>query len=105
MQQQAEDNGLVEDEDSKEEPKAKTKQEIRAAFDFLPLIQDFLDNCMVEGSANKKLIARFERQSETKLEETTKFIQTLPWIDKSIHELKLKRDILRMELKRKKSVR
>ena len=91
---------------SKEEEKemtAKTMDEIKGIFEFLPLVQDFMDNCMVNG-ANKKLISRFERQSETKSDEMLKFVQSLPMIDKSIHELKQKRNILAMELKRKKSV-
>ena len=86
------------------EPKAKSSDEIKAAFEFLPLVQDFLDSCMASGGVNKKLVARFERQTETKLDETLKFIEALPFIDKSIHELKQKRDILKMELKRKKTV-
>ena len=58
------------------EPKAKTADEIKAAFEFLPMVQDFLDNCMASGGVNKKLVARFERQAETKLEETVKFIES-----------------------------
>mmetsp|Transcript_39424 Transcript_39424/g.34887 ORF Transcript_39424/g.34887 Transcript_39424/m.34887 type:complete len:96 (+) Transcript_39424:27-314(+) len=91
-------------DEKKEDTAAKSADEIKAAFEFLPLVQDFIDNCMVNG-ANKKLIARFERQSETKLDETLKFIQALPFIDKSIHELRQKRDILKQELKRKKNVK
>lgn len=83
---------------------AKSADEIKAAFEFLPLVQDFIDNCMVNG-ANTKLIARFQRQSETKLDETLQFIKDLPLIDKSIHELRQKRDILKQELKRKKNVK
>merc|ERR1712228_603158 len=98
---QEQNNGSV----VSKEPKAKSSDEIKAAFEFLPLVQDFLDSCMASGSVNKKLVARFERQSETKLDETLKFIQALPYIDKSIHELKQKRDILKMELKRKKTVK
>ena len=95
---------MASSEEKKEETAAKTADEIKAAFEFLPSVQDFMDNCMVSG-ANKKLVARFEKQSETKLAETLKFIKSLPFIDKSIHELKQKRDILKQELKRKKSVK
>ena len=86
------------------EAKAKTANEIRAAFEFLPMIQDFLDNAMSEGGASNKSATRLERKNNAKVEEALEFIRGLPLIDNSIHELRQKRDVLRKELIRKKTV-
>ncbi len=87
------------------EAKAKSANEIRAAFEFLPMVQDFLDHCMSEGGASSKSAGRLEQKNSVKVEEALKFIGALPHIDKSIHELREKRDILKMELLRKKTVK
>ena len=83
---------------------AKSSEEIEAVFSFLPLLRDFLDDCMKEGSVSTNALNIFMRKWEIKKENCVHFIKTIPYSNKTIHELKIKRDTLISELKRKKNV-